>query len=217
MTTTEQMRAHADLREEVQKLREENNFLHEKNIRLDKIAAHETTLAERLEAELSAAQSLLSMQSEALKPIAKYHCAELCDCSRCTAYKALSATAETVAAWKAKEMEPLEKKLAEQQVLLNLCAESENGRCKDGWSVNYNADSSIGTEELTKREAAAKQAGRDEVMKELSEMNPVWYMYRDVFGYWRNFNEAEAGQMVKRGDSWAAFDKMIRRPTYKKG
>jgi hypothetical protein len=72
-------------------------------------------------------------------------------------------------------------------------------------------------EELTKREAAAKQVGRDEVMKELSEMNPVWYMYRDAFGYWRNFNEAEAGQMVKRGDSWAAFDKMIRRPTYKKG
>ena len=31
-------------------------------------------------------------------------------------------------------------------------------------------------EELTKRESAAKQAGRDEVMKELSEMEPVGYI-----------------------------------------
>ena len=59
---------------------------------------------------------------------------------------------------------------------------------------------------------AAKQQGRDELQKELSEQPAVWYMYRDCFGYWRNFNEAEASLMVKRGDRWAAFDKMIRRP-----
>jgi len=58
----------------------------------------------------------------------------------------------------------------------------------------------------------AKKEGRDELQKELSEQPAVWYMYRDCFGYWRNFNEAEASLMVKRGDRWAAFDKMIRRP-----
>jgi hypothetical protein len=31
-------------------------------------------------------------------------------------------------------------------------------------------------EELTKREAAAKQAGRDALLKELSEMEPVGYV-----------------------------------------
>ena len=62
--------------------------------------------------------------------------------------------------------------------------------------------------------AEGVKAGRDEVLRELSEQPAVWYMYRDSFGYWRNFNEAEASLMVKRGDRWAAFDKMIRRPTF---
>jgi hypothetical protein len=35
-------------------------------------------------------------------------------------------------------------------------------------------------EELTKREAAAKQAGRDEVMKELSEMEPVAWKFEEA-------------------------------------
>jgi hypothetical protein len=132
---------------------------------------------------------------------------------------ALSATAETVADWKAKE-------LSEASVSSSpfgyFRVSQKTGRWEEMTDTEreYSEESGLPlftAEELTKREAAAKQAGRDEIMKELSEMEPVWYMYRDVFGYWRNFNEAEAGQMVKRGDSWAAFDKMIRRPTYKKG
>lgn len=58
-------------------------------------------------------------------------------------------------------------------------------------------------------------AERKKVWNEFADMDAIWYLYRDGFGYWRNFNEAEASTMVKRGDSWAAFDKMIRKPERK--
>jgi hypothetical protein len=193
----------------VQNLREENRQLRH-------IIDEEAKDSGRVILELSAAQSLLAMQREALKAAFD----EVSDEEiSVMIQEAHSATAETVADWKAKE-------LSEASVSSSpfgyFRVSQKTGRWEEMTDTEreYSEESGLPlftAEELTKREAAAKQAGRDEVMKELSEMEPVWYMYRDGFGYWRNFNEAEAGQMVKRGDSWAAFDKMIRRPTYKKG
>ncbi len=57
-------------------------------------------------------------------------------------------------------------------------------------------------EELTKREAAAKQAGRDELLKELSEMEPYC---------WTVFDHSD-GQT-----HYSSVRPLIVRPTYEKG
>ena len=79
------------------------------------------------------------------------------------------------------EKEALEKKLAEQQITMKAVASWLKGGCESEallLSENFPA------EELTKREVAArqqgfeegKQAGRDEVLKELSEQEPFMWL-----------------------------------------
>jgi hypothetical protein len=226
----------AELEAEVQKLREEiadanENFDAIRNI------LHDT-------------QAMVAMQSEALKLTRE----ELRACQAAIhlsgdfdplyvsgaqaamkiADKALSATAETVAAWEAK-------KLAEQQAIVA------------NFFKLYGKDvSDCGLDELTKREAAAKQAGfeegyasrklcsvtveesliaceaakqagRDDVMKELSEMEPVAYRYE----YTSDLNGDKQGNWPVELITHVRFSStkpdcdvtmpLIVRPTYNKG
>jgi len=110
--------------------------------------------------QLSAAQSLLAMQHEALKEVNNHPISF----SSKTVLAALSATAETVSKWEAKKLEPLEKKLAVSQANVEFLATgvddfwlSEHGHLFDDNGVFIG-----GTEELTKREASARKAGFEE-------------------------------------------------------